>query len=968
MATLEELQSIRAKLDEPSASVGSSNPALGTDTGDAPSIAGAGTFPAVQGMGDEAATYNPQNTQAFVDAVNSHSNPRMIDAAQQAVDQQTPALRSQFPNSHDPDFVRNNVNDIPNTDTLKTQFPNSHDPDFEASTENKPVTLDKLSELRAQADKIAPTEQPSGLPGLLRPTSEQAKDEVPQRYTESKGPFYDFLTGTATSINKGLADVMGFPEAAVTGLVNAVGSVTRLDQVAPKFFSANPNDALTMWEKRFDKIGLYTGAPYESLAKEYGDEAAKGILTTALMMSGVGMGAKATEGGTGVTARVLNWFNKALIEHPSLALLQGATGAVGAKAAAELTGNPWMALPGSFAGGLVGTLGVKTAMAPVRMAQFTARKTLPEGMQEVLPDVILNRQPSNLGIRPNSPLRDVLAQPERATNFAEDQVVGAKALQEQEVRNAITSIRKMDPAASQEQVTQYIKDAEEASNRVVSDYWNRVPLKAPVPTGGLRQRLADLDASIQEKDPSSTPTGEGGKNLIDDARALSTPTRGDNGRFVPAAPTVERMRGFLGEVRRASKLEEASIAPNDAKIRNYARLRAEVEKAIGDALPNDTTIAQARAVSTMHHDLFSRGNVADFLASKARGDTRFRPDQSIDMLMGRHQGLQDLTDIPQGVRNYGAPDQLTSSGHNALTNLTPEAENAVRGMFRQAADESGMDPKVALKWIDTHAHDIKALAGVSTELEGVGNQLRGLIEHGKTITTSALARFAEMDPQKAMQRIWNSANPEANAKELMRSFRTDPDALEGFRAQVIDEFLSRSKGQPQKMAELLADPKNNRLLNAALPPDHMTRLERMVSVANKLEQGDQHSFATHFGPVATIMGKILGAGIGRHLTKLSGSEGTLQGPALMSKIVSDKVGKFFSGYDAKAILSKAIQDPKWEQFLLSREPTDTKSLARLAAQVRMLVRTEQGTRETASAHLRARTQEPPSNQDSANVY
>lgn len=789
------------------------------------------------------------------------------------------------------------------------------------------------------------------------------RDSVPAQPVGEPGqspdtPLFNAMAGA----NKVVAHVLGTPQE----LVDSTLRMTGIAKLAPNFFNQNPGDALKQMEGYFNRIGIYTTPGFEGFASKVGDEAAKGIFTTAAMIAAAP--AAAGVHGAGMTASITRWLGEALVQHPYLAMFQVPGSAVGAVGGSEI--SPHLAIPGAILGGGVSSLLESGARGVARLGANTLSKLYsvpasgPKNLTAItdalLPPVKNTGAPSGIA------LRDVLADPGRATAYAEQQVEGARLHMEQAVRDAITKIRPTsDPATSQSNVRTLLEKAERIGNIIVSRYWQRVPLQTRVPLGGIREDIGKLSADLKDT-PSAAP-----REFIDRIKNMVLVKRNEKGQIIsPPLPTIKRMRDLQGEIRRARMAEEGKayvgMPVNDALVRNYNRLASIIDNGIMESLPGDTRIAQARAVSIMYHDLFSRGNIADVLARRARGDNKFRPDQTVDELMGRHQGLEDLMNVPRAMSGPGGQPSLhvtqpkgpplKAAARQVPDQLVQEAENSLRGMFREAANEHAMDPAKVAGWIKKNEPQIRHMASVASDLDQTAQKLTAVVEQRKLLERSAVARFAEMDPQKAIQRVWNDANPAATSKELIKTFKGDTEALEGYRAGLLDELFTRTKIRADRMKDMLDQPKVRRLMEATLSPEQFARLEKMTNTAHSIARGDQMSMKQHFLPSVSIIGRIFAASIGGRISRLFGSS-TIQGPGIMAQYAKGAITKAFKGYDADYMLQRAVMDPNWERLLYSRVPETPKELAQTVRFVKQIVRSEVGGRTAVDSEL-AKQSEP----------
>lgn len=862
-------------------------------------------------------------------------------------------------------------------------------PNVNSNSQSSDVSLDQLLKLRAQVsgDNGTPSApEEAAEPGLEDPVEKFASalmspvkagfnalpgkvqglikgSDVPDdQSTAPDSPIMNFNAGAQRVI----AHTLGFPQE----LVDSALRVSGIAKLAPTFFNQNPGDAMKQMANRFNRMGIFTRPGYEGLASRIGDEAAQGVVTTSLMLAAAP--AMVAAKGASAVKMISRWMGQALVDHPYLAMIQAGPSAAGAVVSGDTFG-PWAAFPGAIAGGAAASAVGSVARLPFKAVSSVLDRIYirPPGVPQNTPIDLrgnLHAPPQ----RPTAALRDAFAEPERATIYGEQQVEGARMHMEDEVKKAILSVRPtMNVKAAQAQVRKLLGDAEDIGNRIVSDFWKRTPLKTRVPMGELAGDVSKMRREFNSLTgtPSAAPN-----EMMDKIADLALPKRDPaTGQLQPVPlPTVQRMRDLQGEIRRARLNEEgkaySGLPVNDALVRNYNRLASMIDDAVMRAIPGDTSVQQARAASIIYHDIFSRGNLADILARRARGDNKFRPDETVQELMDRYDGLSDLLKVHAKVRAMGRrqptlananPSMLTQKDTQTFYDLKEAAEQSIRGLFQKAAQD--MEPATAQKFIKANQEQIAPLAKVSAELQKVSETLTTIVEDRKILEKSALARFVKMDPQKAIQRVWNDPNPSVVSKDLIKTFQGDEEALEGYRAGLMDELFSRTKMDPNRMLEHLDTPKLRRLFEATFSEEQMTRLSRMVTLTAKLQNGNKDDLKAHFLPTARIIARILGAQVGRVIGRLTGG-GTIQTPGIISQYAQSGVVKALKGFDPKWLLSKAVLDPKWEQLLYSRMPWNTKDLQNTLALVRKVVRTEQGGRVAARLKMEQERNEDQSSE------
>lgn len=516
----------------------------------------------------------------------------------------------------------------------------------------------------------------------------------------------------------------------------------------------------------------------------------------------------------------------------------------------------------------------------------------------------------------------------RIQTFSKDQVYGAQVYQDKAIENAINSIPTSGtPSQVQARTHDLLQAAEKISKRIVSGFWDRVPLKKKIGVNDMRRDVINMRRELVDND-NTRPDEIIGKIIAETA-----PQRLPNGQFKPTQMTIAKLRDYQGQIGTAITEERAKDAPREGFIRNLARISTIIDDNIALQLPNDTSIEQARQMSTRHNDLFSRGPINDILSKRRTGDFRVPQADSIDTLLQKTDGLAALKAVQEGVSAYPRipttrfrpaamrtnPYAVTPAEKAQLDDLVKSAQDSIRTSFRDAADQG---PQKAVAYSQKNEDAIKALGNVAGELAFAAQKVATALAEKKAIAASALARFAETSPDKAVANIFSQRDPAGVARQLMLTFRGDPDALEGLRNEVLKHFIYvQGKTNPNILQKMIQDPRTGNLMEAVLSPDQYARLNKMISTAVRLGVEDATSWGQAFKyPVKTV-GRIIGAKVGRML-----NTGTIQTPGILSKATGDFLERRFGVTDPADLFSQAVLDPNWETLLYSRIPTNTREM------------------------------------------
>lgn len=665
--------------------------------------------------------------------------------------------------------------------------------------------------------------------------------------------------------------------------------------------------------------------------------------------------------GVSTSDAIIRQFGKVLKENPgkqALLTLPITTGAVAADNAtpdAGPVGKILATTAGGLAGGLGGAgllaAGAKTGGALLRGAGRAIGGTAPiegqpvSGYRQTVGDMA--------GIKPQPPLQtEPVYNPDTARStypniYADEQVRGAQLHIENAIDQAIAGIptqttRRGTPVSGVEAQTKVRDNLDEAfrvARGIESDFWSHTPLRAKVPSG----QLANETKALEDKLKGTQAEAFIPQREMDEIYSLNAVKRDEAGKIVSSLPTVQRLRSIASDLG-----EQIAREPDQVNLnRNRAQLQDVIHAAIERTLPDNIPIQQARAVSTKVNELFTRGPIADVRAVRNR-DPNVPPGQTVDYLNKQFGGIDSVLNISRDLgrvpRRFQQPDAYPYATGSAefrrsgLPNeLVANTENAIRTSVKEEAQNMG--PEAAVKFINRQEPHIKALAGVTTELRQTADYLAAHMDNRNIIQKSALARFAQAgDADKAIQPIWNSPNPVKAARELMRTFGNDSEALDGFRHAMLKRLFDSTRSgphvlDPSKVRTFLDTPRFSNLLQTVLAPDQFSRLSRLVDVARAIQTGETKTTMGQFiKKRMTVLASFAGAYFGRRL-----ETGTLQAPAYFSKSWGSAMEGFLKTADPGKLLANAVTDPRWERILMSRAPTTTKDIRALNTNMRRLM-------------------------------
>ena len=674
----------------------------------------------------------------------------------------------------------------------------------------------------------------------------------------------------------------------------------------------------------------------ENLANKIGRGALPALATWAAMQ--VAAPAMAANQGMGVAGHLMREIGQWAVKHPVLGLWLGQTSQAGGKIATNTFGDsPLVEFAGELAGGAApGAAAFAVGKVPgVKATGRLVGKSV-DMLSDALPTPLSNAikqwnplykapiaTPSAEGlINPNF-------DPNRVQNFAKDQIVAAQTYQDKAIEQAIEAIPR---AGSTDQIQtrthDLLRKAEKISKRIVQGFWDAVPKKTKIPVQDLNDEMVSLQKDLVNLD-NQRPD-----DMLNKIIRQTAPRVNAKGEEVSIKLPVEKLLDFKSQIGTAITEEQARDAPREGIIRNLTRMADKIDDHIAMQLPDNTKIEQARQMSKRHNDLFSRGPINDVLSKRRTGDFRTPPAENIDKLLSKTNGLQALKDVQDGILSYPKPPTTrfqpaaarspgsmaaTPADQAVLDDMIKNAQDSIRAMYRDAADKS---PEKAVAFSARNDEELKAIGSVAGELQFSAQKVASALAEKKTIQSSALARFAETSPDKAVANIFAQKDPAETARRLMVSFRGDPDALEGLQNEVLKHFIYNvGKTNPNVLQKMMAEPRIGNMLEAVLSSEQYTRLSRMVKTAVQVGAEDQTSFLQALKYPTKTAGRIIGAFVGRKL-----STGTIQTPGIVSKAIGDYVERAFGGTLPDDLLAQAVLDPHWEALLYSRLPTNTKDM------------------------------------------
>jgi hypothetical protein len=143
---------------------------------------------------------------------------------------------------------------------------------------------------------------------------------------------------------------------------------------------------------------------------------------------------------------------------------------------------------------------------------------------------------------------------------------------------------------------------------------------------------------------------------------------------------------------------------------------------------------------------------------------------------------------------------------------------------------------------------------------------------------------------------------------------------------MMTSFLDRA--QTITAARDLLNSRMGQAMREVLGSERFERFSRLINTASKMEAGEgppgERALRTSGSWLSRIFGLHVGGGVARGL--MTGTQGQLSLPARMSNSFSNYWLSLFPALNPRSALVQATFDPKWEQFLHSRIPSNLREV------------------------------------------
>lgn len=531
--------------------------------------------------------------------------------------------------------------------------------------------------------------------------------------------------------------------------------------------------------------------------------------------------------------------------------------------------------------------------------------------------------------RQQSAIRAEFADTVYPKQFAQDQVQGELQVINDAVQQAY---ERMEPSSTLSMAEQSAKlsdgiwQARRLGKAILDKFWARTPINQPLPNRSILKALNGFAKSLEGKFTEAQIPTDKFQELREAMGDIRKPL-----------PTLNWLKNFMTEVHESA---DKAYAAGDARLgANLDRFHSMLFNEVARMYPNDVTLQQARAVSKQYFDLFTRGELGDILTKDRQGVPAVHPEDVLGQLMSRARGLRDLS---TAVKWLGKARMASTTGKSTSTVLGPGEQAQLKQLQEQAVQSIKSyiqdyikryegDPAKVNRLLGDPAFQqrIKPYANIAGQVRLYAGKLADLMDRRFALEKSALAKYAEADPDKALDMVWSAKDPAAMAKALMNGtagvggFASDPIALDGFKGGLIDRFVAKTNADPTKMVRMLTGPQG-RLLKTVLSPGEYTRLENLVTRFKQIS--DVYVKESKLRNAKILLIQMLSLKL---LAKApewmkAGEGGQLKQASLVAGFAKETAEKSLEKIDPKEMFRLAISNPEFEQMLFRSIPTDVK--------------------------------------------
>lgn len=732
-----------------------------------------------------------------------------------------------------------------------------------------------------------------------------------------------------------------------------------------------PGDATRATIDAFESVGI-SATPMEGLSEELGKNAFSGMLSLAALTAAAPAAvARTAVSDPSTTQRVVNDLGRFFIKRPGIAATTEAGAVTG-----QTIGGREFGPAGEISGAVIGGMSAATVGPALRFGvknlPVVAAATIggavgaPAGLpgviggsglagvaaKKVTGSVVRSAQ-RLLGRVPPLEPEPLLVPPREgaATSAAAQAVESGLATSERE----ITSILSKLPQQTAEEASVALRAGLDRALRIA-----RTQESAGFTDEFLAERTAadelvaaaqEMLATLKPKSPG-TPT-EQIRRVINEftqktsaeaqkrLQVLRESVGGQAGQenLVAKEVTAGEIQAFRADLLDAARSNGAGPNPSRRMVRNLnilADAALDSMKAV-----DEEVIDAARATSRRLNELFFRGPVGRVMRRTTAGESAVEEEAAAQTLLRRPAGFRQIGPI---AKEFGSQE---------VEGLT---RDSIRALFRVAAEQGGQSAQL---WLRRNASAVDSFADEAIKLQGIADNLAAAHATKAATEKGALARFASQDPEIGIRRVFSSANPAQTAREIITKINSDPEAVSGFRSEILAELFRLNGFSAVKLKADLDAGKTRRLIEAALPDDMFARLKNIVNTAAKVETGTARVPGVAvpiLGPILGLTARFIGAGLGRRVAAIGGGQATIQqtgAAATFSKTFMERITGKINPAEAFA---RAVSDPEFERLMLTAMPVTAKEVTALSRSLRALISAEAAARAAATGRDNRRDQ------------
>lgn len=737
-----------------------------------------------------------------------------------------------------------------------------------------------LEPMQAQSDEFSPTPTRDLLLGDNIPASgwrRAAKD-------------------MSVGFNNMMINTLGIAPEAADRLLKAIGT---------SGFLENPGDGVKMLRSAAKQLGITIKDPNapKGLAEKIGEATFQQLLLTSAMFAAApALAANTLTTTAGAVGRTMG---SEMLKRPGM-LVAGELGAViGSEGAAHVTpdwADPYARMVGGIVGGGAG-MGAATSgrKDPGKMfGAGNARRALGE---EQIPDTI---KPIARGAE--APDHGQIVEALRGDQMRIERLL------DDTLKSVQTRIEGVpDPAGQATILRDSMYPVYKRAGVIEDAYWKRADTSRSVDTAGFKD---DIQRLLKETVQFDEPTLQSEVLPGDFVREIMK---------LPESTSIQHMMDIRSLVLERLRGETMSMNKSaQGKMRKSLNaIQSSIVDGIASQYPNDRALQEARAFSAWKHDRLTRGPLS-----------RFGPKQQTDIAMT--DPLNNAQSIMRDTRTGREMADIGSMKGGEGKVAAENAQQMIREQFREMAEA---DPAKGLAWLNAPQQQrfIKEFPELDREAAEVTNALTKVLKDQTEFNKSAFISANQGEgPQVAIDRLFTAPNKVGVAKDLVRRLGDNQPAKDALTDAVVRQLLDRAKNNPEAMQRILNGKDMKNMLLEVMPSDAVQRFDRVLSAAVH-----QQKFAGTVGAEAYRQtvgrgSRIIGAIIGRYA-----NSGTLQGPQQGSEAAFQLQKTLMRDFTPEDLMTKAIQDPRWERFLLQRTPETRKEWERAFKQMKYLIGAQQ---------------------------